>query len=473
VRTPPALILVLLLLAPVDAMAEDCWDAARPLAERSDWAAVEQTLRGFQARDRACQLLLAEALVHQSKHTWALQILRPLVEADPGDAVARGLLGAALLGMEDHESLLAVAEELPPTTPGDPWTGILEHQCAAAELRTGDARSARIRLARLLRERPEHPFRNEANRFADLTWWYGYRDRGRPTLDLATGIQYDSNATFDPADPMLSVIEDDPAAWRGWLSASGRFPLVWEARTTVMANAAAYRSFHSTAIANDFNYTDFSGGATLVHRMLWGQADASIEVAWQSRIGLLDGGPLLQEPGIFAFLENHSVAAGFRVEPTLGLLLGLTGVGGYQRFAELARNNWGGGGLLSLLWSIGIFDLAFTGSGIYREAVSEGYDRYELATRITLNFRLPWEVRLGASGGFGYDDYLDSADWFETGPRRRDTRWDARASLGRPIAAGFGIEVHGGYGERHSTVGTLAYDHWTAGLTLSWSHSWD
>ncbi|MFH1529614.1 MAG: hypothetical protein ABIK09_02645 [Pseudomonadota bacterium] len=472
-RTSFTFILVLLLLAPADALAEDCWDAARPFAEKNDWAAVEKTLRGFPARDRACQLLLAEAQIHQGKHTWALQILRLLVEADPRDAVARGLLGAALLGMGDHESLLEVARELPPTTPGDPWTGILEHQRAAAELRTGDAHTARLRLTRVLRERPLHPFRDEANRFLGLAWWYDYRDRGQPTLDLATGFQYDSNAAFDPDDPLLSVVEGDPAAWRGWLSASGRIPLVWEPRTVVTANASAYRSFHSTAIANDFNYTDVSGGATLVHRMLWGQADASIEVAWLSRIGLLDGGPLLPEPRIFAFLENHSFAAGFRVEPAAGVLLGFTGVGGYQRFAELARNNLGGGGLLSLLWSVGVVDLAFTGSGIYREAESEGYDRYELATRLTVSLRLPWEVRLGASGGLGHDDYLDSAGWFEAGSRRRDTRWDARATLGRPIAAGFGVEVHGGYGERRSTVGAFAYDHWTAGLTLSWSHAWD
>ncbi len=375
--------------------------------------------------------------------------------------------------MGDHESLVALAKESPPTAPGDPWTGVLEHQRAAAELRTGDSREARLRLARVLRERPRHPFREEAIRFMDMTWWHGYRARAWPTLDLTTGIQYDSNAAFDPTDPRLSVIEDDPAAWRGWLSASGRMPLIWEARTVLMGNVSAYRSFHSTALTNDFNYTDFSGGATLIHRMLWGTADASIEVGWQSRIGFLDGGPLLPEPEIFAFLENHSFAAGFRVEAAKGFLLGFSGVGGYQRFAELARNNWGGGGLLTIFWTSRIVDLAFTGSGIYREAESGGYDRYELATRLTLSFRLPWEIRLGGSAGFGYDDYLDSADWFESGPRRRDTRWDARATLGRPIAAGFGVELHGGYGERRSTVGTFAFDRWTAGLTLSWSHSWE
>ena len=472
-RRTLTLLLIVLVLAPPGASAEECWDAARPLAERSDWAGVETVLRGFPVRNRPCQLLLAEALVHQEKYTWALDVLRPLVEADPRDAAARGILGAALLGMGDHEGVLALAEESPPTTPGDPWTGVLEHHRAAAEFRVGDARSARRRLARLLQERPNHPFRADAARTADLSWRYDYGDRGAPRLDVAAGLQYDSNAAFEPVDPRLSVIEGDPGALRGWMSASGRIPLVWEPRTLITANGSAYRSFHSTAIANDFNYTDFTGGATLVHRMLWGDADASIEVAWQSRIGLLDGGPLLPEPGVFAFLENHSVAAGFRVEPSAGFLLGLTALGGYQRFAELPRNNWGGGGLLSLLWTAGILDLSLGTSGIYREAEGEGYDRYELAARLTVGLQLPWELRLGGSAGFGHDDYLGSADWFEVGPRRRDTRWDARASIGRPIAWGLGVELSGGYGERRSTVGTFAYDHWTAGLTLSWGVPWD
>lgn len=471
-RSIPPLIVLVFLLMPRGLAADECWDAARPMAERGHWAAVEKTLREFPDRSRPCELLLAEALVHQGKHTWALGILRPLIGADPSDAAARAILGAALLGMGDHESLLAVADELPDTTTGDPWTGVLEHQRAAAEFRAGDAREARIRLSRLLGSPAGHVYRDEADRFLDLTWLYSYGAKASPRIDLATGIQYDSNAAFDPSDPDLSVIEDEPTAWRGWLSAAARVPIVWGYRTVVQANAGAYRSFHSTPLANDFNYTDFSGGLTLSRRMLWGTRDAVLEVAWQSRIGFLDGGPLLPEPGFFAFIESHSGAAGFRVEAADGLHLGLTAVGGYQRYAELARNNFGGGGLLSLLWSAGPVSLAFTGSGMYREADSEGYDRVEAATRLSLDFQLPWEVRIGASGGFGYNDYLNSADWFEAGPDRRDTRWDTKLSLGRPIAWGLGVELQGGYASRQSNVGTFAYDQWTAGLNITWEYVW-
>ena len=464
--------LAVLLLAPRSAAAEDCWDTARPFAAAGDWARVEHTLRDRDDRDRACDLLLAEALVHQGKHTWAIQLLRPIIAADPASGAARTILGAAILGLGDHEGLLAAANELPPTAPEDPWTGVLEHQRAAAEFRVGEDRAARLRLARLLRERPLHPYRDEADRYLDLTWLYRYGDRPRAQFNASAGIQYDSNAAFEPDQARASVIEGDPAAWRGWLSASGRVPLLRGARTVVAANATAYRSFHSTAISNDFNYTDFSGGATLTHRMLWGQTDAALDLAWQSRIGLLDGGPLLPEPRVFAFLENHSLAAGFHLEPAEGLLVGLTGVGGYQQFAELPRNNWAGGGLLSILWTVGPADLVLSGSGLYREATGDGYDRYELTARLNLEFRLPWEVRVGGSGGFGYDDYLDSADWFEQGPRRVDTRWDVRLTLGRPIAAGFGLGLQGGYAQRLSTVGTFGYDHWTAGVELTWGYPW-
>lgn len=466
------LLLIPFLLAPRSASAEDCWDTARPIAMAGDWARVERTLRDRDDRDRACDLLLGEALVHQGKHTWAIQLLRPIIAADPANGAARAILGAAILGLGDHEGLLAAVDDLPPTAPEDPWTGVLEHQRAVAEFRAGKDRAARLRLARLLRERPGHHYRDEADRYLDLTWLYRYGDRNRAQLGVSTGIQYDSNAIFDPEDPRGSVIEGDPAALRGWLSASGRLPLLWGTRTLIAANAAAYRSFHSTAVANDFNYTDFSGGATVTHRMLWGQSDAAIELAWQSRIGLLDGGPLLPEPRTFAFLENHSLAAGFRLEPAEGLLLGLTGVGGYQRFAELPRNNWAGGGLLSILWTVGPADLLLSGSGLYREATGEGYDGVELAARLSLGFRLPWEVRIQGSGSAGYDDYLDSADWFEQGPRRVDTRWDVRLGLGRPIAAGFGLELQAGYAQRLSTVRAFAYDHWTAGVELTWGYPW-
>jgi Flp pilus assembly protein TadD len=472
VRRLPPLILLAFLLIPRSGVADACWDAARPLAAQGQWAAVEKTLRGFPARTRPCQLLLAEALIHQEKHTFALEILRALIEADPGDAAARAILGAALMGMGDHESLLAVAQELPATPSGDPWTGVLEHQRAAAEFRAGDARQARVRLHRLLGSPAGHIYRDEADRFLDLTWLYSYGARTNPRIDLATGIQYDSNAAFDPSDPDLSVIEDAPAAWRGWLSAAARVPILWGYRTVLQANAGAYRSFHSTALANDFNYTDFSGGLALSHRMVWGDRDAVLEVAWQSRIGFLDGGPLLPEPGFFAFIESHSGAAGFRVEAADGLLLGLTAVGGYQRYAELARNNYGAGGLLSLLWTASPVTLAFTGSGMYREADSEGYDRVEAATRLSLDVQLPWEVRIGASGGFGLNDYLNSADWFEEGPARRDTRWDTKLTLARPIAWGLGVELHGGYASRQSNVGTFAYDQWTAGINFTWEQVW-
>ncbi|MBM4373277.1 MAG: hypothetical protein FJ098_16595 [Deltaproteobacteria bacterium] len=467
------LLAVLALLAPWSARATECWDAARGAAEAGEWAAVEAALRPRTDRDRLCDLLLAEALVHQGKHTWAIPILQPLLAAEPRDSAARAILGAALMGMGDDDGLLSLGADLPPVPLDDPWWGVLEHQAGVAELRAGRDREARRRLGRLLASRPGHPFRDAAEAYLDLAWETGYRERAALRLDTSAGLQYDSNAAFEPLDGRLSPIQGSPAAWRGWLSAALRVPVYRGPRTTLGVNGAAYRSFHSTPAANDFNYTDFSGGAVLSRRMRWGDADASLEVAWQSRAGFLDGGPLLPEPGFFAFLENHSLAAGFRVEPSGELALALTGVGGYQRYAELARNNLAGGGLLSLLWTPSPVDLSFTASGIRREASGRGYDRYELSSRLTLGVALPWEVRISVSGGAGYDDYTGSAGWFEAGPRRRDTRWEVRGALARPIVRGLGVELQSGWTRRDSNVGTFAWERWTAGLMLTWGYPWD
>jgi len=334
-----------------------------------------------------------------------------------------------------------------------------------AAFRTGRAHEA----VRLLDE-GRGPWANEREVFRDLAW--GALIGVRPGLKAGVGVGtvYDTNALMAPEDPLsVGLQESDVAAWRSSTWAS----LAWLPRNfgryQLSLRAGGFRSRAWATPADSLNTTDATGSAALARY----DAGETVHGAWQARynyrITMLDGGEAALEQDLFAFTESHGLSLSRTFFDAGGRSYTIQYAPSIHRFREIVRN--AAIHAVSMGQDLPLGDSLRLGFGqtAYIADSTSAYSRVGFGLGNT--GQLAFSPSLGLAWGLTgqYDDYRDSAGYFDAIEARADRLYLARLEAYWSFLPSVTAGVYGAASGRISSIDTLSYDKMEGGLTLNWA----
>jgi hypothetical protein len=418
-----------------------------------------------------CTAALGAAYFLEGNDFWAIRTLQRaagLLAASPGSPEAarevEWLLCLALARTEQWEDAAGYCASR--EADGQSVRGMLDYYGGVAAFKTGDDVAAVRRLARPVPSSLDP----SARRFLELS--IGRLAGLRPGLELSLGssVAFDSNALMVPEDPAVVGIVGDVEAFKNvdWLQFGYRFRNV--GRYLLALRAEGSRSFHFAELPKSVNATDLGASATVQRYAVVGQG----KIAWEARYGyratFLDGGEATLRDDFFGFVEAHSLSLGPSIWSASGHGLSIRYSVSNQRFAELVRNGFAHS--LSIGEEFALADnlrLAVAQSGTF--AISgQPYTRWgaSFGTFLIWQPAAPWTVMVRGTGL--YEDYFNSAGYFDANSRRADWSYVARLELGRALGLGFSAGLFGGAAGRHSSISPLTYDKLEAGAQLTWNY---
>ncbi len=424
-----------------------------------------------EAPSPVCTAALGEAYFHEGNDFWAIRTLQKaltLFAEAPGShedtRQLEWLLCLALVRTEQWEdaATYCVGREADDKS----VRAMLDYYGGVAAFKTGDDVAAVRRLARPV---PSILDRS-AHRFLELS--IGRLAGLRPGLELSLGsaVSYDTNALMLPEDPAVVGIVGDVEAVKNvdWLQLGYRFRNL--GRYLVALRAEGSRSFHFAELPQSVNATDLGASATVQRFGVVGQG----KIAWEARYGyratFLDGGEATLRDDFFGFVEAHSLSIGPSIWSAAGHGISVRYAVSNQRFAELVRNGFSH--TLSIGEEFALAEnlrLAVAQSGSFAHA-GQPYSRWGASFGTFLIWQPDplWTVMARGTGM--YEDYFNSAGYFDANSRRADWSYVARLEVGRVLGWGFSAGLFGGAGGRHSSISPLTYDKLEGGAQLTWNY---
>jgi hypothetical protein len=418
-----------------------------------------------------CQAAMGELYLLEGNDFWAMRSLQAALAALPtadGKVFRRRvewLLCVVLVRTEQWEDALAICSAQVGDDPSR--NAMLDYYGGIAAFRAGDDLTA---VARLQRRAWPPAFDASARRFLSLS--IGRLAGVRPGLDLSLGssVAYDSNALMTPEDPVAVGIVGEVDALKSahWLQLGYRFKNV--GRYVFSARANVFRSWHFAPLPEAVNATDLGASATVQRYGVVGRKKMAWEGRYSYRVTALDGGEATLEDGFFGFVESHTVSLGPSFWSAAGHGLSIRYAASAQRFAELVRNGLAHN--LSVGEEFGLADnlrLAIA-QGISFAQAGQPYQRWGATLGTFLAWQPAQQLTATLRGTGIYEDYFNSTGYFAPGIQRQDWSYVVRLEGEWAFGWGFALGPFGGVSGRHSSVESMTYDKWEAGLQLRWTY---
>ena len=243
-------------------------------------------------------------------------------------------------------------------------------------------------------------------------WW----------VSIAVGGQYDTNVVLlTEGTPPEVKDKTETAAFRAFVLASGGWAPLQDERRSLALSLDAYRSFHSTDDAKQFNLTSLQPALTYTARLGDGKAAEArhtLSAAYEYGVNMFDGGDLNDVKSFGVFSQSHGLRLQWR-----GALWENASLRGryafkFSEFANHDRTNLGhqagfGPGFRFLSGRAGVlFEATFR----YEDAEGAFFDLISPGLSFTADARpLRW---LSFQGYFSVEreDHfrVDRTDWIKT-----------------------------------------------------------
>jgi len=423
--------------------------------------------------DHRAALRLAEIYVAGNKPVWALRTLNRIFDkiADESEMARWNyLMALAALQMDDGAGALKYMDAMPRRERKNYRRYYFYRGVALSKQNMQmEARSAFNRY--LNSGDDDAAFRKQAEERIDLTYMKG----GRPPIfafKLALITQYDSNVVQEPED--VSLTSDNPGAFAEVLALDMSLNVLRMPRHLLGADMRVLRSFYFSETADDFNLTHV--GAEPRYRYLFSGAgfDQQIEAAYSFRLGMLDGGPLVEKDDFYVYSESHAGRFGWRMsEIDFGETYADYQFGG-NFYHHLARN------ALAHRLRIGQ-SFFFLNNRLkafaellarFEDAERGDYDRWGINPFAGVTALLPYDINIQGWVQYEHTDHYDSDSSTVWNKRRRDDEIGAGAGISRSFLGWMEIGLDYNYTRNLSTVELYDYQRHLVSLRLAGFYAW-
>lgn len=417
-------------------------DAARDALKR----ALELSPDGYEIR-----LDLAVEYLAVGNRVWATRVLTPPPPPDASGApfalAARrdALLGLALVEQGRDEDALALLD--PPGGVPAPRTEEDADPAALRALVVGRARLVGGRVHEALGafaavdpHTLDPHLRAAADDLLAIALEADNPEPGWVSASAAAGVEYDSNALYDPDLP--EAHGDSPAAGRTFVRAAVSLRPWNTGAHRLAGDAGFFRSFHfGNEDARQLDLTEVTGTVRYAHRFVRGTVDHTVQIRYLFALDLLEGGALLPDPERFVFLESHGAEAGWTLRPADWLETRVTYTLQRRLFAEMARDAWLNQLALgqTILLADGRLRLGVDLSGRIDTAERPRYDLGGALVGVRVAGRVPWGLELYARASYTHLRHPNSAGRFDAARPdtvRTDRVVDVAGGLGRTFLDG-------------------------------------